>query len=65
MEKEWKSIYLDKPRNGSLCVTRRSGEDGTATATYSGETNTFRAINHLRNRIVVTIWKNDEWRYAE
>lgn len=60
---EWKSIYLHKPEDGQLVMSRRSGEEGHVSAsTYNAENGTFTTTNDKRNRIEVTIWKHDEWK---
>ena len=63
--KEWKSIYLERPEDSSVCVSRIAGEEGYASNTvYDADTATFRTVVNHRNRVEVTIWKHDEWYYA-
>ena len=63
--KEWKSIYKDKPEGTDTCVSRIKGEEGYASNTaYDSETATFRTYEDHRNRVVITVWKHDEWYYA-
>ena len=63
--KEWKSIYREKPKDKSVCVSRMSGEEGYASNTiYDAETATFRTFDDRRNRMIITVWKHDEWYYT-
>jgi hypothetical protein len=62
---KWKSIYREQPRDGSKCITRRQGGPGYNSETvYEADTGTFRTYEDLGNRLVITVWKNDEWCYA-
>lgn len=66
MNKQWKSIYLELPIDGSSCSCRRSGEEGyVGSCTYDAKTNTFRSYTDFRNRVIITIWKSDEWCYND
>lgn len=63
---EWKSIYICTPYNGQKVMCRRSGEEGyTGNAIYDDITATFRTYENKRNRMIITVWKCDEWREAE
>lgn len=62
--KEWKSIYMELPEDGSNCVSGRSGEDGyVGDCWYDAMTNTFRTYEDCRNRLIITVWKHDLWYY--
>jgi hypothetical protein len=62
--KKWISIYQKRPICGSICVSRVSGEEGyTSNTAYDGNTATFRSFENLRNRLIITVWKHDEWYY--
>jgi hypothetical protein len=60
---EWKSIFLEKPKDGESCTTRRTKDSKG----YHGNTiwnerkNRFETIKDEDNRIVITIWKVEEW----
>ena len=60
---EWKSIHLEKPKDGESCTTRRSGRFQG----YHGDTiwnvskSRFETVEDKENRIVITIWKAEEW----
>lgn len=59
---EWKSIYKEKPEDQQRVNCRISGEDGfTGGAIYDAETATFRTYEDKRNRLIITVWKADEW----
>jgi hypothetical protein len=41
------------------------GEKGYASNTvYDTETATFRTFENLSNRMIITVWKHDEWYYT-
>ena len=62
--KEWKSIYKELPKDNSACASRRSDEEGYCGASvYDEKTATFRSYEDMSNRLVITIWKHDEWYY--
>jgi len=62
--KKWRSIYIERPTDQSGCVTRISGEEGYASGCiYDAETATFRTFQDESNRIIITVWKHDEWYY--
>ena len=64
--KKWKRIYIEKPKDKALCVSRISGESGYISSTiYDAETDTFRTYQALSNRVIITVWTHDEWRYAD
>ena len=56
----WVSVYIQKPNEGQMVVSRISNEQG-----YVGEcicTNGyFETYRNHRNRIEITRWKHDEW----
>ena len=60
---EWKSIFIEKPKDGESCTTRRNGN----TEGYHGNTiwnerkSRFETVEDKGNRIVITIWKVEEW----
>ena len=63
---KWKSIYIETPRDKSVCVTRIKGRCGYASGTiFDAETKTFRTYEDKENRFVITIWKHDEWYYKK
>lgn len=60
--KPWKSIYKELPKDGSICVCSRSGEEGyVGECYYDAESNTFRTHQDHHNRLIITIWKSDLW----
>ena len=62
--KEWKSIYKERPKDQSVCVTRVAGQEcfcGHSIYDYSSAT--FRTYSEQSNRFVITVWKHDEWYY--
>lgn len=62
--KKWNSIYRERPKDKAMCVSRISGEEGYAgSCVYDAETATFRTYVNHRNRMVITVWKHDEWYY--
>lgn len=64
-EGEWKSIYRERPQDGAICTTRRSGEEGyCGRCVYDATTATFRTYEDKRNRLIITVWKCDEWMLA-
>jgi hypothetical protein len=64
MHKEWRSIYKELPDDQAVCCTRISGEAGyVGSTTYDAKTSTFRTYEDKGNRLVITIWKHDEWYY--
>ena len=63
--KEWKSIYRERPKDKAVCVSRISGEECYAGNTvYDAETATFRTFEDHGNRMIITVWKHDEWYYT-
>lgn len=64
-DKNWKSIYKERPKNGALCNSRISGKEGYASNTiYCADTATFRTFRDHTNRLEIIVWKHDEWQYA-
>ena len=64
--KKWISIYRERPKDGAVCVSRISGEEGyCGHCVYDTESSTFRSYHDHRNRIEITVWKHDEWYYAD
>lgn len=64
--KEWKSIYKELPTDGAKVVSRIAGEEGYCSSTvYDAATHTFRTYEDCRNRLIITIWKHNEWYYCE
>jgi hypothetical protein len=62
----WKSIYIYTPKDQQKVACRRSGEDGyTGNATYDARTATFRTYQDKGNRMVITVWKCDEWKASK
>jgi len=63
--KEWRSIYKERPADGAVCVSRIAGEAGyTSNTIYEAKSATFRTHEDMRNRLIITVWKHDEWHYA-
>lgn len=63
--KEWKNIYQERPTDGAVCVSRISEEEGYAGNTvYEKNSATFRSYEDTRNRLIITVWKHNEWHYA-
>jgi hypothetical protein len=63
--REWRSIYKERPTDGAVCVSRISGEEGyTSNTIYEAKSATFRTHDDMRNRLIITVWKHDEWHYA-
>lgn len=64
MNKEWISIYLAIPEDGAVVASRIAGEEGyCGRSIYDAKAATFRTYEDHRNRLVITIWKHNEWRY--
>lgn len=60
---DWKSIYVYTPKDQQKVMCRRSGEEGyVGNATYDSMTATFRTYQDKRNRMVINVWKCDEWK---
>ena len=60
---DWKSIYIYTPKDQQNVQCRIKGEDGyTSSAIYDARTATFRSYEDKRNRMVITVWKANEWR---
>lgn len=61
--KEWKSIYIYTPKDQQKVTCRRAGEESyTGNAIYDERTSTFRTYQDMRNRMIITVWKCDEWK---
>jgi len=59
---EWISIYREVPKDGQLVKCRIAGEEGyCGAAIYDAKTSTFRTYDDQRNRLIITVWKSDEW----
>ena len=64
--KKWKSIYKELPKDKAVCVSRISNQEGfCGSSIYDTGTATFRTYLDKSNRLVITVWKHDEWYYAE
>jgi hypothetical protein len=62
IHKEWKSIYKERPANGSICVSRVAGSEAFASGTtYESDSATFRTYENHSNRLVITVWKHEQW----
>lgn len=60
--KNWKSIYIEQPKDGEIVASRISYEGGYNSSTiWDEKTKTFRTYKDNRNRFEITIWKHDEW----
>ena len=57
---EWHDFHSFRPQNGEVVASKRKGEVG-----YNSETiyidGFFETYKNLRNRIVITRWKNNLW----
>ena len=63
--KKWISIYIERPKDGAKVTSRIAGQDGyCGSGTYDSESATFRTFEDAGNRLIITIWKHDEWYYT-
>ena len=62
---KWQSIYKERPTDGAVCASRlaSNSEGYTSNTTYDARSATFRSFIDRKNRLIITIWKHDEWRY--
>jgi hypothetical protein len=62
----WISIYRELPEDGQKCKSRIRDEDGfCGSSVYCAKTGTFRTYEDCRNRLIITVWKHNEWAALE
>ena len=59
-DEKWNSIYLSKPENGQICMSKVKGHKGYVGQCIYNNGN-FETYEDDTNRFIIIRWKHDLW----